>query len=254
MPILRSDFDHEMQRLFIGAMANAAIVQVDTLTIKNIEPVTSHRRHARQMLAANGIKVDLEVAGKDKTMATSIVKLLTADNINAELVNVGLPKAVFVSTPELVMTAAASSGAADHSYSNSKKNTYVALEVAAGPSKSDLVPIVAGCVGGAMCLIVAIWYFRKRKKARTRTSHEHSPEVLDGHTTSPSEQRDQRTGVFQTHFTDTGDGPSYADKDDEAVFQVLQRELARSLNCSSRLGPTLPRYKQTLVDETCYHL
>jgi hypothetical protein len=88
IPILRSDFDHEMQRLFIGAMANAAIVQVDTLTIKNIEPVTSHRR---RMLAADSIKVDVEVAGKDKTMATSIVKLLTADNINAELVNVGLP-------------------------------------------------------------------------------------------------------------------------------------------------------------------
>jgi hypothetical protein len=186
-------------------------------------------------------------------MATSIVKLLTADNINAELVNVGLPKAISVSTPQLVMAAAASSGAADYSYSNSKKNSYVALEEAAVPSKSDLVPIVAGCVAGAVCLIFAIWYFQKRKKTRT-SSHEQNSEVLDGNTPSTSEQGDQRTSVFHTHFADAADGSSYADKDDEAVYQVLQRELARSLNCSTHLGPTLPRYKQTLVDETCYHL
>ena len=121
------------------------------------------------------------------------------------------------------------------------------MEEEAGPSKSDLVPIVAGCVGGTVCLIFAIWYFRKRKKARTRTSHEQNPEVLDGHTT-------QRIGLFQTHFAEAHDGSSYADKDDEAVFQVLQRELARSLNCSSHLDPTSPRYKQTLVHEACYHL
>jgi hypothetical protein len=81
----KQEFNEDRQAKFRQALATAAGVKIADVTIDKVTE-TSARRGA-------SIRVDSSVAASGGKSAESVQALMTADRINAELSNLGLPKA-----------------------------------------------------------------------------------------------------------------------------------------------------------------
>jgi len=91
----KAAFDDAKKTAFKQSIANAAGVSLLKVSITNIASITTNRRR----LLAEGIEIDVEVAAQNSNDAEAVANKLTADNINAELAEAGLPEAQILSPP-----------------------------------------------------------------------------------------------------------------------------------------------------------
>ena len=92
MQISAASFDEDLQTRARQALANAAGVSLSKVRIASWESLQARRRQGRRLLA-EGVKVEMEVATPSKTDAARVANSLTAENINRQLKQAGLPPA-----------------------------------------------------------------------------------------------------------------------------------------------------------------
>jgi hypothetical protein len=100
LPFTKDDFTEEKQIKFRESLAVAADVKPADVKIDKIETIGGRRGAGRHLLAGS-IRVDTSIRAADNVKASSIVNRLTADNINAELAKVGLPKSTILEAPKV---------------------------------------------------------------------------------------------------------------------------------------------------------
>jgi hypothetical protein len=99
LPFTKDEFTEDKQSKFRESLAVAADVKPADVKIDKIE--TIGRRGAGRHLLAALIRVDTRIRVADNSKASSMVNRLTADNINAELAKVGLPKSTILEVPKV---------------------------------------------------------------------------------------------------------------------------------------------------------
>lgn len=92
MQISAASFEEDVQTRARQALANAAGVSLSKVRIASWESLQARRRQRRRLLA-EGVKVEMEVATPSTTDAARVANLLTAENINRQLTQAGLPPA-----------------------------------------------------------------------------------------------------------------------------------------------------------------
>ena len=129
-------FDDTKQLAFRNGIADAADVGMDKVKIAKIEEMTTRRRH---LLAANSIKIDIEVAAKDANTASSVANNLNANNVNAQLSKTSLP--------DVQVLSAATSGTAAAVAASAVPTSGAAAAVAASAVPTSGAATAAGSVG-----------------------------------------------------------------------------------------------------------
>lgn len=95
MPLMLHDFKEEQQSLFRTGVANVATVDVSSVYIASIEPITTQRRS----LMAGSIKISVEIRCDDLATSTSMSEGITVENLNAEFHQLGLPSVQILESP-----------------------------------------------------------------------------------------------------------------------------------------------------------
>ena len=96
LPMSLEEFNEDAQTNFLQGIAAAAGVVPSKVEITGIEAV---RR--RRSLLAGSIKVGVAVTAENAEAAASVAGKLTAENINSELVQLGLPEAQVIESPTI---------------------------------------------------------------------------------------------------------------------------------------------------------
>jgi hypothetical protein len=99
LPFTKDEFTEDKQSKFRESLAFAADVKPADVKIDKID--TIGRRGAGRHLLAALIRVDTSIRVADNSKASSMINRLTADNINAELAKVGLPKSTILEAPKV---------------------------------------------------------------------------------------------------------------------------------------------------------
>ena len=142
-----AEFNENAKTKFMQGIAAAADVEPSKVEITSIEAVS--RRQAK------GIRVGVAVAAKNAEAATFVVGKLTAENINLELVQLGMPKAQVISSPfiakPIAKPAPGSTPRAPPSSLPSKESV--------GQRSQDQRPIIIGLAAGfgVLFILVMIW-------------------------------------------------------------------------------------------------
>ena len=108
LPYTVDEFGEGLQKSFKAALAKAAGVAADDVSIDKIEAISA----ARRRLLEGSIRVDTSIKAKDEQAANSVATLLTADRINEEFGEVGLEAASILENPSVSKFEAEESGLA----------------------------------------------------------------------------------------------------------------------------------------------
>jgi hypothetical protein len=152
LPFTKDEFTEDKQSQFRKSLAVAAGVKPADVKIDKIETIVGRRGAGRRLLAGS-IRVDTSIRAADNAQAGSMAKRLTADNINAELVKVGLPPSTILEAPKVA---------------NEVQGQPNIVLTAQPPSSNNNIPVAAGAgAGGGIVLVLALVvcvYLQYRRK------------------------------------------------------------------------------------------
>jgi len=149
MPMTVSEFTQDKQDGFRQAIARVLDVDASKVRIVSIKSRSNSRR-----LLAESIEVDTEIDRDGDTSKVAAMKSkLTISNINLQLSKANLPEAEMVQAPTLQ-----ESSVTEQANASSAQNT----------TTNTTVPLIAGCVAGAVVLLcgLSVWILFRRKFSR----------------------------------------------------------------------------------------
>jgi len=149
MPMTVSEFTQDKQDGFRQAIARVLDVDGSKVRIVNIKSRSNSRR-----LLAESIEVVTEIDRDGDTSKVAAMKSkLTISNINLQLSKANLPEAEMVQAPTLQ-----ESPVTEQANASSAQNT----------TTNTTVPLIAGCVAGAVVLLcgLSVWILFRRKFSR----------------------------------------------------------------------------------------
>jgi len=158
LPFTKDEFTEDKQSKFRESLAVAADVKPADVKIDKIETIGGRRGAGRHLLAGP-IRVDTSIRAADNAKASIMAKRFTADNINAELAKVGLPKSTILEAPKV---ADAVQGVLEPASSN-------IVPIAQPPSSNDNIASGAGAGAGVgivlvLGLVVCVYLQYRRKR------------------------------------------------------------------------------------------
>jgi hypothetical protein len=170
LPFTKNDFTEDKQIKFRESLAVAADVKPADVKIDKIETIGGRRGAGRHLLAGS-IRVDTSIRAADNVKASSMVNRLTADNINAELAKVGLPKSTILEAPKVA---------------NAVQGEPNIVPVAQPPSSNINIAAAAGAGAGVgfvlvLALVVVCVYLQYRRKRTPKDVVENSVSASVGH-------------------------------------------------------------------------
>jgi hypothetical protein len=153
LPFTKNDFTEDKHIKFRESLAVAADVKPADVKIDKIETIGGRRGAGRHLLAGS-IRVDTSIRAADNVKASSMVNRLTADNINAELAKVGLPKSTILEAPKVA---------------NAVQGEPNIVPVAQPPSSNINIAAAAGAGAGVgfvlvLALVVCVYLHYRRKR------------------------------------------------------------------------------------------
>jgi hypothetical protein len=169
LPFTKDEFTEDKQIKFRESLAVAAGVKPADVKIDKIE--TIGRRGAGRHLLAGSIRVDTSIRAADNAKASSMVNRLTADNINAELAKVGLPKSTILEAPKVA---------------NAIQGEPNIVTVAQPPSSNINIAAAAGAGAGVgfvlvLALVVVYVYLQYRRMRTSKDVVEDTVSASVGH-------------------------------------------------------------------------
>ena len=156
MPIAIEDFKEEQQTGFRTGLANAAGVDVSAVYITNVEPITTRRRS----LMAQSIKVSTEITFSDMESATSMSDQMSADKLNAQFKELGLPQVQILESPVV------------SSPPEMEKDTSESVDDRASTSSSGPWVIIGTIIGVFVMLVLGTLAFIRRRRCKNREAFE----------------------------------------------------------------------------------
>jgi len=168
LPFTKDEFTEDKQSKFRESLAVAADVKPADVKIDKIETIVGRRGAGRRLLAGS-IRVDTSIRAADNAQAGSMAKRLTADNINAELAKVGLPKSTILEAPKVA---------------NEVQGEPNIVPTAQPPSSNNNIPAAAGAgagVGIVLVLALVCVYLQYRRKPTPKDVVEDNVGASVGH-------------------------------------------------------------------------
>ena len=180
LPFTKDEFTEDKQSKFRESLAVAADVKPADVKIDKIETIVGRRGAGRRLLAGS-IRVDTSIRAADNAQAGSMAKRLTADNINAELAKVGLPKSTILEAPKVA---------------NDVQGQPNIVPTAQPPSSNNNIPVAAGAgAGGGIVLVLALvvcvyLQYRRKRTPKDVVEDNVSASVEDNVSASVGHQND----------------------------------------------------------------
>jgi len=226
MPLAIQDFKEEQATKFRTGLANVAGVDVSAVYITNVEPITTGRRS----LMAESIKISTEITFSDLDSATSMSNDMTADKLNAQFEEVGLPAVQILESPVV---------------SSSKENQLMTEEESiddrALTSSSGPWIIIGTIIGVFVMFVLGTLAFIMRKRCKQRQAFEVPlTDTSPGPNMMPSHASEQRQLLADASIENPGGSLAvHVQEEGRTMFEPPSEENFVGEFVSMAVGPPI---------------